>query len=252
MRGKNHKDEGGSWMDTYGDMVTLLLCFFILLYAISAVDQTKWANLVRSLNPDSVKTLEDKTKNPPPDSQAKVGEIPKDFETLYENLKQEVESRDLNTEIQVKKGDGFAFITFKDKIFFDGYSYVLKDSGKEILDSFCEILAPYSEQIKQIQVLGHTAEVPGNFSVSNDRFLASNRATAVVVYMQQKNVVEPSRMVSLGYGEYWPIADNATAEGRAANRRVEILITKVGGDDRDLDEIYKDIITDSKIEGGLN
>lgn len=251
MRGKKHKDEGGSWMDTYGDMVTLLLCFFVLLYAISAVDQTKWANLVRSLNPDSVKTLESKIKTPPVSSDVKVQDVPKDFETLYENLKTEVTDRGLNTEIQVKKGDGFAFITFKDKIFFDGYSYVLKESGQEILDSFCEILAPYSEQIKQIQVLGHTAEVPGNFSASNDRFLASNRATAVVVYMQQKNVVSPSRLVSLGYGEYWPVADNKTADGRAANRRVEILITKVGGDDRDLDEIYKDIMTDSKIEEGV-
>jgi len=49
MHKRKHKDQCGNWMDTYGDMVTLLLCFFVLLYAISAIDQTKWANLVRSL-----------------------------------------------------------------------------------------------------------------------------------------------------------------------------------------------------------
>ena len=50
-------EEGASWMDTYGDMVTLLLCFFVLLYSISSVDQVKWENLVKSLNPDASKEV---------------------------------------------------------------------------------------------------------------------------------------------------------------------------------------------------
>ena len=50
-------EEGSSWMDTYGDMVTLLLCFFVLLYSISSVDQVKWENLVKSLNPDAAKEV---------------------------------------------------------------------------------------------------------------------------------------------------------------------------------------------------
>lgn len=245
MRKKKHKDETGNWMDTYGDMVTLLLCFFVLLYAISTVDQTKWMNLVKSLNPTSMETLEDATNKPPAGAKAQVKDVPKDFETLYENLKQEVKDQNLNTEIEVKKGDGFTFITFKDQVFFDGYSYVLKDSGKEILDMFSSVLAPYADQIKQIQVLGHTAEVSGSFSVSNDRFLASNRATAVVVYLQEKNFIDPSKLISSGYGEYWPVADNTTQEGRAANRRVELLITKTDGTDRGLGDYYKDIAADN-------
>lgn len=243
MRKKKHKDETGNWMDTYGDMVTLLLCFFVLLYAISTVDQTKWSNLVKSLNPDAVKTLEDATHKPPENVNVQLKDVPKDFETLYENLKQEVEKQNLNTEIEVRKGDGFTFITFKDQVFFDGYSYVLKNSGQQILNMVSDILAPYSDQIKQIQVLGHTAEVSGSFSVSNDRFLASNRATAVVVYLQEKNFIDPSKLISSGYGEYWPVADNATSQGRAANRRVEILITKTDGSDRGLQDYYKDIVT---------
>ena len=54
-RRKKRADESGSWMDTYGDMVTLLLCFFVLLYSISSVDQEKWREVVKSFNPDAEK-----------------------------------------------------------------------------------------------------------------------------------------------------------------------------------------------------
>lgn len=242
MHKRKHKDQCGNWMDTYGDMVTLLLCFFVLLYAISAIDQTKWANLVRSLNPNSVTQLEEATQNPPEGSQAIVQKVPEDFQTLYENLKAEVEEKNLNTEIEVKAGKSFTFIAFKDKIFFDGYSYVLKKSGEEVLEDFCNILAPYADDIKQIEILGHTARVDGHqYSVANDRFLASNRATAVLVYIQEKNFIDPSKLTSVGYGDNWPVADNYTPEGRSANRRVEVLITKTGAQYKNLGELYREI-----------
>jgi len=173
-------------MDTYGDMVTLLLCFFVLLYAISAIDQTKWANLVRSLNPNSVTQLEEATQNPPEGSQAIVQKVPEDFQTLYENLKAEVEEKNLNTEIEVKAGKGFTFIAFKDKIFFDGYSYVLKKSGEEVLEDFCNILAPYADDIKQIEILGHTARVDGHqYSVANDRLHPIEQPQFLSIYRRK-------------------------------------------------------------------
>lgn len=238
---KAKKGDTGSWMDTYGDMVTLLLCFFVLLYAISAIDQTKWNNLVRSLNPNVVETLvqeaatADKNEDP-------LENVPEDFETLYENLKAEVEKNDLASEIEVKKGDGFTFITFKNNVIFDPNSYILRDEGKSLLDSFCTILEGYSDSIQQIQILGHTAEVtPGQSNMANDRFLSSNRATAVLVYVQEKQIFDPVKLVSMGYGQYRPIADNATEEGRAQNRRVEVLITKSDTVIKSLDEYYKEI-----------
>lgn len=251
MRKRKHQDNCGNWMDTYGDMVTLLLCFFVLLYAISAIDQTKWANLVRSLNPNSVTKLEEASQNPDEDREAIVKDVPEDFQTLYENLKAEVEKKNLNTEIEVKAGKGFTFVSFKDKIFFDGYSYVLKQSGAEILDDFCKVLAPYADDIKQIEILGHTARVQEiNSSVEKDRFLASNRATAVLVYIQEKNFISPAKLTSLGYGDNWPIADNSTPEGRSANRRVELLITKTGAAYQNLGEIYKEIEYATDADGG--
>lgn len=239
---KGRKEEGASWMDTYGDMVTLLLCFFVLLYAISAIDQTKWSNLVRSLNPDSVKVLEEETKKTEKED-VQITDVPEDFETLYDNLKKEVEENNLNNVIEVKKGDGFTFISFNSQICFDGNSYVLQGEVKSVLDSFCNILADFKDDIGQIQILGHTAEAsPGqNINVSYDRFLSSNRAAAVLVYIQEKEIFDPVKLISIGYGQYRPIADNSTAEGRAANRRVEILITKSDSVVRSLDEYYKEV-----------
>lgn len=239
---KAHKDEGGSWMDTYGDMVTLLLCFFVLLYAISAIDQTKWMNLVRSFNPEAVRELEDKIQEAPDKDQKDV-RLPEDFETLYENLKKEVEKANMSDQIEVSKGDGFTFITFKSNVIFDGNSYVLKESGKEVLDGFCTILDGYRDEIGQVQILGHTAIAsPGKeINVTTDRFLSSNRATAVLIYIQEKNIFDPVTLISIGYGQYRPIGDNSTAEGRAANRRVELLITKKDSKLRSLDEYYSEI-----------
>lgn len=238
---KPHKDEGGSWMDTYGDMVTLLLCFFVMLYAISAVDQTKWMNLIKSLNPDAVETLEDEGKSNAEEDIQDVN-VPDDFETLYENLKKEVEKNNLMNEIEVKKGAGFTFITFKSNIIFDGNSYVIKEGAKGVLDDFSRIIAGYSDDIQQIQVLGHTAiATVGGGNEVTDRFLSSNRATAVLLYIQEKDILEPEKLVSMGYGQYRPIADNSTEVGRAQNRRVEILITKNNSQQKSLDEYYQEV-----------
>lgn len=241
---KSKKSEGGSWMDTYGDMVTLLMCFFVLLYAISAVDQTKWTNLVKSLNPNAVETIQEAVESA--DKQPNnLESVPEDFETLYENLKAEIEKNELANEIEIKKGDGFTFITFKSNVIFDPNSYILKGEAKKLLDDFSRILENYSDDIQQIQIMGHTAEVtPGQNNIANDRFLASNRAAAVLVYIQEKGIFDPAKLVSMGYGQYRPIADNLTPEGRDANRRVEMLITKSDAALRSLDEYYKEVYTD--------
>lgn len=240
---KARKEEGGSWMDTYGDMVTLLLCFFVMLYAISAVDQGKFEILVKSLNPDAV--LVDPSGGVGTENRGEyiqMTDVPDEFGVLYDAIKAEVEKNELSDSIEVKKGDGFTFITFASNIVFDPNSYILKDEIKNVLDDLCNILATYDGDIQQIQILGHTAEVnPGASNVSNDRFLSSNRAAAVLVYMQEKNVIEPVKLISIGYGQYRPIADNTTAEGRAKNRRVELLITKGDTEIKSLDEYYKEV-----------
>ena len=67
------------------------------------------------------------------------------------------------------------------------------------------------------------------------------RAAEVAIYIQNKNVIEPRKLVNVSYGEYRPIADNSTPEGRAKNRRIEVIILDKDAKVRGLDEYYKDL-----------
>ena len=130
MKKREHKKGvTGNWMDTYGDMVTLLLCFFVLLYSISTVDTVKWKNFVKSMNPnaeDQVSQLVLDT-DAPPDSEDVPGgselkqsadreKIDEDFNSLYEDLQKM--SQQSGGEILVTEGDDFVFIMFRDRVIF--------------------------------------------------------------------------------------------------------------------------------------
>ena len=252
MARKKKSPGGGNWMDTYGDMVTLLLCFFVLLYSISNVDGEKYQMLVRSLNPDAVETTEMVAAQGGSIYENAAGNAPEfpedmdDFDKVYYILSNYINDNNLNEDIVVSKGDGFTFITFRDQVFFDGDSYVLKDEGKVILDEFCNAITPASSDIQEIQILGHTSQarpdVP-NEPVS-DRFLSSNRATEVLLYIQEKNIIDPTKLVSCGYGQFRPISSFDTRESRAKNRRVEILITRTDSVVKNLDQYYEEVYLD--------
>lgn len=247
-RRQKSPEEGSDWMGTYGDMVTLLLCFFVLLYSISSVDQVKWENLVKSMNPEAAEpsqivtdTMEKEgTENVPG---ANTTEIDQKFDEMYDNLLKMQDASGEVADIQIAKGDGYQFITFKDNVFFDGDSYVLRDEGKSVLDTFSSVIAPASDAIKEIQVLGHTSQAEPNIpnEVMTDRVLSATRSAVVVAYVQQKNIIEPKKLVSAGYGQFRPIDTFDTFEGRARNRRVEILITKTGSVEQTLDEYYSQV-----------
>lgn len=245
-RKKSSGSGGANWMDTYGDLVTLLLCFFVLLYSMSDINAEKYEILVRSFNPSAVEVSQiviDSDRQPGEDplvsgepDEAQMDE----FDDLFYTLSKYIEQNNLQDDIEVSKGDGFAFITFHNNIFFDGDSYVLKQEGKDTLDILAGALNSVTESIKEISVLGHTSQaspdVP-NEPVS-DRFLSSNRATEVLLYLQQKNFIDPTKLVASSYGQFRPISKFDTAQDRARNRRVEILITKTDDVERSLEEYY--------------
>ena len=124
-------------------------------------------------------------------------------------------------------------------MFFSGDSYELRDEGKVVLDEVSQIISEVSSSIDEIRVLGHTAQaVPGRVNnVTADRFLASNRATVVTIYLQEKDIIDPARLVSVGYGEWRPVSSNDTSAGRAENRRVELIVTGLDLDDEAGDNI---------------
>lgn len=224
MRKKRGGGGGANWMDTYGDMVTLLLCFFVMLYSMSTMDQEKWIALVESFNPDAVTE-----QNPGGHEVSNVTQeqVDADIEELYQAMKEYVETENLTAQITITKGSGYVFVSFDNTVFFDGDSYTLRDDGKVVLDQVANSIAEVSKSIDEIRVLGHTAQEvadsPNNPTI--DRFLATNRAAVVTVYLQEKNIIDPSRLVSVGYGQWRPVAENTDAAGRAKNRRVELLVT---------------------------
>ena len=247
---RNKKSGGGgaNWMDTYGDMVTLLLCFFVMLYSMSRMDESKWIALVQSFNPDYAVDEPSQivvgggiANEPVTDLPSGLTEeqVEEALEELYLSMSEYVESGGLQDMVSLSKGSGYVFISFDDTIFFDGDSYALKDGGKAILDQIAVPLAEASDSINEIRVLGHTAQASPDRPnyVDVDRFLSSDRATVVTIYLQEKNIIDPARLVSVGYGQWRPIAGNSTAEERAQNRRVELIISGMQPDSTEGDSL---------------
>lgn len=241
------------WLNTYSDMVTLLLCFFVLLYSMSSVDSAKWEKIVKSFNPSDTELSQivENSEGSKGNYDVEGGfngdgqetKFNDEFDELYYRLSKYVETQGLNADVEVTKGDGFTFITFRNNIFFDGDSYTLKQEGKEVLDNLCFAIEDVSQSVSEIQVLGHTSQASPTEpnEIESDRFLSSNRAAEVLVYIQRKNIVAAEKLVSSGFGQFRPCSSFETRESRAKNRRVEILITKNDSVVRTLDNYYNEV-----------
>lgn len=247
---KKHEAPKNNWMDTYGDMVTLLLCFFVLLFSISTVDAQKWIMIVKSFNPSSAKNVTQLVQEDPGEQNGeqavgqKAGGLmtdEKSFDQIYWSMKKFVEENNLEESIEVKKGKDFTFIIFRNNIFFNGDSYILRQEGKDILDVLCSAIEPVADQVGEMRIMGHTNQANPNKPnpIVGDRFLSSNRATQVLVYLETKHLIDGKKLLSIGYGQHYPIAPFITEEDRAKNRRVEIYIAKDDATKYTLDEVYE-------------
>lgn len=243
-RRKKSEEGGSNWMDTYGDMVTLLLCFFVLLYSISSVDQSKWIKLVESFNPEAKKVSQIVTDTEvEADDEVPAGVNADEqaaFDELHDRLKQAVQDAGIESEVELTKGDGYSFVRFRDTMFFDGDSSIIRPEGKQILDIFAAAIAPAGDIIQEIQILGHTTQALPDVQndVVSDRVLSAERAANVTGYIQNKNILSPDKLVSVGYGQFRPVAPFDTEANRSKNRRVELIITKNNSVQRSLDEYY--------------
>ena len=235
---------GANWMDTYGDMVTLLLCFFVLLYSMSTISEENWKALVMSFNPLAQTTqTEINGGNDGPSSDAEneggIAPIP-DIEAdmtqeevedimnlLFKALDEYSHEAGMENVLTVTNEGGKVYVQFNETTFFEGDSYILLPEAEDVLTRVCGILDNTSSAIDEIRIQGHTAQAnpdrPNNPTV--DRFLASNRATNVLVFIQTNSSIQPTRLVSEGMGQWRPIAKNDTPEERAQNRRVEMIIS---------------------------
>lgn len=141
---------------------------------------------------------------------------------LVMNLKRSLDNfDDEDISIEVKKG--VVYVSISDKMLFRSGSYRISDRAKEVIGKIAKIINDHKEL--DILVEGHTDTVPISTECMVDNWdLSVKRATSIVRLMQNEFNVQPSRMTAGGRSEYLPKASNDTAEGRAMNRRTEIVI----------------------------
>lgn len=141
---------------------------------------------------------------------------------LVMNLKGAIGNMD-DKDINIKVDKGVVYIDISDKMLFKSGSYDITDRAKEVLGKVAMVLK--NQPDIEFMVEGHTDNVPYSGGVLIDNWdLSVKRATSVVRVLQKQYGLEPARMAAAGRGEYKPIADNSTAEGKSANRRTRIVI----------------------------
>jgi chemotaxis protein MotB len=140
---------------------------------------------------------------------------------LVTSIKRSVGVNDPDIEVNVEKG--VVYISIADKLLFKSGSYEVSDRAKEILGKVAKIVQDKPEF--ECMVEGHTDNVPIKTPGLQDNWdLSVKRATSIIRILQKDYSIDPSRLVASGRGEYVPLEDNTSAEGRAKNRRTRILI----------------------------
>ena len=209
--------------------MTLLLCFFVLLYSFSVLDAAKFEQIMSSLQHSFLRDQGVLEMSEHPDTseeevELEVMEEPIDmFYQSYLAVKSYLAEAGLEDEIEVEYEERGIVLKMSDAVFFDSGKADLKPESKELLEHIAFVL----EQLpNRILVEGHTDNVPINRTMFPSNWeLSVVRATKVVRHLTEVKELPADRFVAMGYGEYNPVDTNETLEGRARNRRVNIVIS---------------------------
>ncbi len=161
--------------------------------------------------------------------QATIDDLQKEKEVAaqsHRSLEDEMRAALESKDVTISRLQGKLTVNILDRVLFDSGEAELKAGGEMVLRKVAEVLSQHP-QLK-VHVVGHTDNVPIRAAAKN-RFasnweLSTARATAAVRFLTEKAGVDPRRLGAVGYGEFRPVADNTTAEGRAQNRRIALTI----------------------------
>ena len=250
-----------AWMSTFSDLMNLLLCFFVLLFSMSTVDAQKFEMVIASLQSSfsilpsggssigegemvsagisQLEQLDAYFNNDTAsegDSQDEMSEeTSQTAQELYEqqelaeseqmaqNAEQIAQQYGIQDQVEVDFNAQYVMLTLNGALLFDSGKSEIREDAYPLIDKIGAILQSYDSNV--IEIEGHTDNVPIHSSKYTDNnVLSMYRALTVADYIRGITTLDPGHIKSSGRGEYVPIADNATEEGRARNRRVEIKI----------------------------
>lgn len=219
-RKQKSSDSGSEWLTTYSDMVTLLLCFFVLLYAFSNLDQERFSGVMASFRGGSG-VLEGGNTMPGNIEEHNLG-------VLADRIEELARDNNLESGITVSIEERGLIIRLKDQVLFDPGKADLKPESREILHSIAGILQDEEFIDKFIKVEGHADTTPVNPAdgYPTNWELSTARATNVLRFLVEENNIAGERISASGYSYYKPIVPNDTSENKAQNRRVDIVILR--------------------------
>lgn len=258
-RKKKAEEAKGSpaWMNTFADLMNLLLCFFVLLFSMSTVDAEKFEQVIASFQntfsifPTSgasigegnlisagVSQLEmfavyynEAVKQQSEEESEKTSDVTEAYEEQSlaesEKMAEEIEAAiakyGIQDQVEVEFNAEYVLINMNGALLFDSGQSELRAEAYPLIEKLGKVIEVYDQNI--VEVEGHTDNVPIHSSKYEDNnVLSMYRALTVADYLREVTALNPAYIKSSGRGDYAPIADNSTPEGRARNRRVEIKV----------------------------
>jgi chemotaxis protein MotB len=222
------------WMCTFADLVTLLMCFFVLLFAMSSTQQESFKELVKSLKSalgvqqvPEAGTREGLIMHKVPTEEPKKeavdelgGMVQKEIDEITSEVRELIMFNQLAGQVKVSGDELGATITISDVLLFPAGGAAMTKDGIDIIRKLVNILEQFSYHIK---IAGHTDNIPIRTAKYESNWELSASRACEVVRMLVEQGLDPTLLSAAGYAEYRPIATNDTTSGRAQNRRVEII-----------------------------
>jgi chemotaxis protein MotB len=225
------------WLVSYADFITLLFAFFVVMFAVSQVDSKKVGRFTQSFHDALEWQVVPQSKGGkaggtdvipviPSFTNAKAAKIVRDFEeekaSIRRGLVKRLGNASMLAGLNILEVHGELVLRLPEKLMFDRGEAILRPEGGEALVGIAEELA---DRPVRIRVEGHTDSTP----IHTPRFpsnweLSQSRAMAVVRFFLEDGKIAPVRLAAAGYGEHHPISTNETLEGKAQNRRVDLIV----------------------------
>lgn len=225
-------EDEATWLVTYADLMTLLLVFFIIMYAISSKNLLKFRSTLASIQFSSGQTnsgigLLEIVKPEQLDKKVSLADLTglksREKEMLGD-IDDLIQKKQLGKHIIAKISEGKIYIQIRGKVLFDSGAAQLNDDAKPILDKIVGIIQDYEEF--NVNIKGHTDNTPiSTAQFASNWELSAIRATTVLKYLIDGEV-SPMRLTATGYGDLLPLVTNNSAENRATNRRVEFVLER--------------------------